>query len=241
MTTIAFSSSSSVSISVPDPATDSPSTSSSSSPSSSHQAAAYDAELVRRFTAGDEEAFVEIVTRYRRKLFSLAYRRLRNHADAEEIVQDTFMRAYNGLATFRGDCSLSSWLYRIAVNLSCNRHWYFFRRRRQDTLSIDGVFGDDPKATLDNLLPSDAPGPASEAATSELSELVGTCMQQLGQQQRKILVLRNELSQSYSNIAETLGISVGTVKSRIARARTKLRQIITENYGDIGLDAAVLK
>src|SRR5512132_1613034 len=103
----------------------------------SHQEAAHDAELVRRFNAGDEAAFVEIMTRYREKIFSVALALLRNRADAEEIAQDTFIRAHRGLARFRGDSSLATWLHRIAVNLARNRYWYFFRRRRHATLSLD--------------------------------------------------------------------------------------------------------
>src|SRR5438105_3726280 len=103
----------------------------------SQQEAEHDAELVRRFNAGDEDAFVEIMTRYREKIFSVALALLRNRADAEEIAQDTFIRAHRGLARFRGDSSLATWLHRIAVNLARNRYWYFFRRRRHATLSLD--------------------------------------------------------------------------------------------------------
>ena len=95
----------------------------------SRQEALYDAELVRRFRDGDESAFVEIMTRYRRKILSIALALIRNRADAEEIAQDTFVRAHRGLAGFRGDSSLATWLFRIAVNLSRNRYRYFCRRR----------------------------------------------------------------------------------------------------------------
>src|SRR5581483_7928815 len=103
----------------------------------------YDAALVQRFHAGDETAFVEIVTRYRAKMFSVAFSRLRNRADAEEIAQDTFIRAHRGLANFRGDSALATWLYRIALNLSRNRYWYHFRRSRHTTRSFDCAFSDD--------------------------------------------------------------------------------------------------
>ncbi len=199
----------------------------------------HDAELVRRFNAGEESAFAEIVTRYRGKMFSLALRRLRNRADAEEIAQDTFVRAHKALAHFRGECSLSSWLHRIAVNLSCNRHWYFFRRHRQDTLSLDYTGPDGRSPILANWLSSDAPSPASEAAASEFSELIKMCMGKLGERQRKILTLRNELSHSYRHIADALGINIGTVKSRLARARRRLRQLLGESYGEFALGAAL--
>src|SRR5438270_9357319 len=91
--------------------------------------AQYDAGLVKRFTAGDSEAFAEIVARYRDKMFAVAFDRLRNRGDAEEIAADTFIRAHRGLAQFRGESSLSTWLHRIAVNLALNRYWHRFRRR----------------------------------------------------------------------------------------------------------------
>src|SRR3954471_9346160 len=133
----------------------------------SHQEAAHDAELVRRFNAGDEEAFVEIMTRYREKIFSVALALLRNRADAEEIAQDTFSRAHRGLSRFRGDSSLATWLHRIAVNLARNRYWYFFRRRRHSTLSLDCPLGEDTNATFTELVASEAPDPSREAATDE--------------------------------------------------------------------------
>ena len=143
------------------------------------QAALFDAALVRRFNAGDEDAFVEIVTRYRKKMFSIALRHLRNHADAEEVAQDTFVRAYRGLARFRGDSSLASWLHRIAFNLSRNRHSYFFRRHRHETCSFDCSLSDGSNTTFADLVASDVPDPAREAANREFFAYVTVCMGKL--------------------------------------------------------------
>jgi len=196
----------------------------------SRQEAVHDAELVKRFHAGDDAAFVEIVTRYRGKMFSIALSLLRNHADAEEITQDTFIRAHRGLARFRGDSSLATWLHRIALNLSRNRYWYFFRRHRQDTRSLDCALSDNSTATVADLVASDAPSPAREEANREFLAHVTACMGRLSAQQREILTLRNGLDQSYHDIAQALGISMGTVKSRIARARENLRGLLAETY-----------
>src|SRR5271169_363091 len=92
----------------------------------SGQEAAHDAGLVRRFNAGDGNAFAEIMTRHRGRIFSIALGHLRNRSDAEEITQDTFVRAHRGLARFRGDSSLGTWLHTIAFNLSCNLRKYHF-------------------------------------------------------------------------------------------------------------------
>jgi len=204
----------------------------------SGQAAAHDAELVRRFNAGEESAFVEIVTRYRGKMFSIALRHLRNHADAEEITQDTFIRAHLALTRFRGDSSLATWLHRIAFNLSRNRCKYYFCRRRHVTLSLDYAFGEDNQASFADLVASEAPSPAREATACEFSELVLVCMEKLGPHQREILALRNGLNQSYGEIARELGISVGTVKSRIGRARESLRALLAEAYPELAPDAS---
>lgn len=199
--------------------------------------AKYDAELVRRFVAGDEMAFVEIVTRYRKKIYSVALSVLRNPHDAEEIAQDTFIRAHRGLARFRGDSSLVTWLHHIAVNLARNRYWYFHRRARHATLSLDCKLSDGWSATLGDLFSTDTAGPTREAASGEFVELVTASMERLDAGHREILTMRNVLNQSYDEIANALGIEVGTVKSRIARARKCLRMILSETCPEFGPDA----
>jgi RNA polymerase sigma-70 factor (ECF subfamily) len=199
--------------------------------------AAHDAKLVQRFNAGDETAFVEIMERYQSKIFSIALGLLRNRADAEEIAQDTFIRAHRGLARFRGDSSLATWLHRIAVNLSRNRYWYFFRRRRHATLSLDCALGSENEATFAELIAADAPNPAQESARSEFSSLVSACMEKLDASHREILTLRNVLNRSYDEIATTLNLNVGTVKSRIARARQNLRAQLADACPEFAADA----
>ncbi len=203
----------------------------------SRQAALHDAELVRRFNAGDDAAFDEIMIRHRERLFSVAFAMLRNRADAEEITQDAFLRAHCGLARFRGDASLATWLHRITLNLARNRYWYFFRRRRQDTVSFDRTLNDHSPTTIADLVATDAPDPAREAMTGEFSEVVTACMARLGTRAREILTLRNSLNHSYDEISRELGISPGTVKSRIARARESLRQLISEACPEFGPSA----
>jgi RNA polymerase sigma-70 factor, ECF subfamily len=198
--------------------------------------AEYDAELVRRFNQGDESAFLEIMERYREKIFMIARALLRNHADAEEITQDTFVRAHRGLVNFRGDSSLATWLHRVALNLARNRYWYFFRRRRFDTLSLDHPLSDDSSATFTDLVATDAPDPARAAASDEFSQLIYVCMEKLPSGQREILMLRNTLDQSYAEIAATLGITVGTVKSRIARARENVRKLMAATCPECGTE-----
>jgi RNA polymerase sigma-70 factor (ECF subfamily) len=200
--------------------------------------AVYDSELVRRFNFGDENAFDEIVRRYRSKISSIALSHLRNHADAEEIAQDTFIRAHRGLARFRGDSSLATWLHRIAFNLSRNRCKYYDCRRRSAMLSLDCAFSSENDTTIGDLIACGAPSPARAATSGEFSELVNRCMGKLGVRQQEILRLRNVLDQSYGEIAKALGISIGTVKSRIGRAREKLRGFIAEAYPELPSNAS---
>ena len=196
--------------------------------------AAYDAILVRRFNKGDETAFVEIMRRYHNRLFSLSHNLLRNAADAEEIVQDAFIRAHRGLASFRGDSSLATWLYRIALNLSRNRYWYFFRRRRQDSLSLEHPLSNASDATFSDLIATGAADPARDATTNEFTSLISLCMDKLEASHREILTMRNVLDLSYDEIARALCINVGTVKSRIARARENLRKLLAECAPEFG-------
>jgi RNA polymerase sigma-70 factor (ECF subfamily) len=192
------------------------------------QMAIEDAILVQRFNAGDETAFVEIMSRYRHRLLSVAFSLLHNHADAEEITQDTFIRAHRGLVKFRGDAALATWLHRITLNLSRNRYWYYFRRCRHMSRSLEGAFNENNQGSFAELVATNAAGPERVAAVSEFSELVAMCMARMKARPREILILRNTKNYSYGEIAQKLGISVGTVKSRIARAREGLRLLLAE-------------
>lgn len=200
--------------------------------SAAQAAARYDTLLVQRFKAGDAAAFTEIVLRHRGRMFAVALARLGNCADAEEIAQDTFVRAHRALASFRGESSLSTWLHRITVNLSLNRYWHLFRRRRHLTRSLDHPLQEGSRAIFADLIASDTPSPVSEAITHELTQLVARCMEQLAAPHREILSLRILQHRSYEEISDLLGINVGTVKSRIARARQNLRILMQDAAPD---------
>jgi RNA polymerase sigma-70 factor, ECF subfamily len=194
----------------------------------SAEKAAYDAMLVHRFNEGDESAFIEIMSRYRTKIFSIAFGLLRNRADAEEITQDTFIRAHRGLGRFRGDSSLVTWLHRIAVNLARNRYWYFFRRRRSVSLSLDHTIGENADGTFADMIAADAADPAQENVRDEFSTIISACMDKLDKKQREILTMRTVENLPYEEIAQSLHLRTGTVKSRIARAREDLRALLIE-------------
>lgn len=188
------------------------------------QEGALDQMLVDRFKEGDQSAFDEMVRRYWDRIYSMVLQLLRNQQDAEEVTQDAFIRAHRGLANFRGDSAFSTWLYQIATNLARNRYWYWWRRKRDKTISFDAPVSADSETSLAEIFPGEAETPEDVAVTSEFVERVAEGMEQLSEKHREILILRNVQNLSYEEIAETLGISVGTVKSRIARARESLRE-----------------
>jgi RNA polymerase sigma-70 factor (ECF subfamily) len=192
--------------------------------------ARHDARLVRRFNTGDPAAFVEIVTRYRRKMHHVALGLLRNRHDAEEIAQDTFIRAHRSLAGFRGDSSLAAWLYCITLNLARNRYWYYRRRQRHAMLPLDAAFGPDSPATFTELVASGAPSPVRALVHNEFAAVVTACTARLSPRQREILALRNGQHLSYRAISRLLDIGLGTAKSRIARARSCLRVLVAQAY-----------
>jgi RNA polymerase sigma-70 factor (ECF subfamily) len=192
----------------------------------------------RRARAGDHDAFAEIIEGHEAMVFSLAWNFFGDRGRAEEIAQDTFICAHRGLANFRGDSSLAAWLHCIALNLARNRYWYFRRRRRHLALPLDAVLGEDGTLTYEGLLACDSPGPVREAAAREFSAIVGDCMDRLPAGQREILMLRNVRQISYEHISRLLGINVGTVKSRVARARGNLRTLVSKAYPELTPEAS---
>jgi RNA polymerase sigma-70 factor (ECF subfamily) len=194
------------------------------------KSAAQDREWVKQFLAGNEKAFEQIVLKYRGLILNASGRYVRASGDAEEIASDTFIRAYKGLKNFRGDSTLKTWLYRIAVNLGRNRYWYWQRRAIDRTMSMDASFGDGNDATLQDVLPAEAETAGKELELKELQDAVIKALDRIPQYQQEILRLRCLQFKSYEEIAEITNINVGTVKSRIARARETLRQFIDPSH-----------
>jgi len=191
---------------------------------------AMDRVLVDRFKSGDAAAFDEMVSRYWDRIYSMVNQLLRNAEDAEEVTQDAFIRAHRGLANFRGESAFSTWLYQIATNLARNRYWYWWRRKRDKSVSLDAPIGAGNETTLAEIIPAETETPDDITVTREFVSRIGSSMERLGAKHREILILRNIKNQSYEEIAKILGISVGTVKSRIARARESLRSKLGDDF-----------
>ncbi len=194
------------------------------------QEVALDRLLVDRFKSGDDAAFNEMVSRHWDRIYGMVHQLLRNQQDAEEVTQDAFIRAHRGLGSFRGEAAFSTWLYQIATNLARNRYWYWWRRRRDQTVSFDQPVSDSNSTPLSEVFSTDMATPGDITVNQELVDHIALGMEKIGAKHREVLILRNVKNLSYEEIAEVLGISVGTVKSRIARARESLRTAIGKDF-----------
>ncbi len=189
-----------------------------------------DRVLVDRFKNGDAAAFDEMVSRYWDRIYSMVNQLLRNSEDAEEVTQDAFIRAHRGLVNFRGESAFSTWLFQIATNLARNRYWYWWRRKKDKSVSLDAPLRSDSETTLGEVIAAEVETPDDITVNREFVTRIASCMERLGAKHREILILRNVKNQTYEEIAGILGISVGTVKSRIARARESLRAKLGEDF-----------
>jgi RNA polymerase sigma-70 factor (ECF subfamily) len=171
-----------------------------------------DAEYVERLQRGDTEAFAVLVERHQKAIFNLLYRMLGDYDDAAEVSQEAFLSAYRSIKSFRGDSSFSTWLYRIAVNHANTRRKNLALAQQRASLveSLETV-GDG------------GPDPAEALEQKEMHERVQTALNALGKDDAAIIVLRDLQDIPYDRVAAILGIPVGTVKSRLHRARRALK------------------
>jgi len=182
-----------------------------------------DRELVDRARDGSQEAFADLVRRYQVRIFNLARVSTRNDADAEDVAQEIFVRVYRGLRSFRGDSAFRTWLYRIAVNVTRTRAgrpslFGWFRR-----VEPEEVGGADP---LDAL-----PGTDAVEDSVAYRDAIDHALGRLTPDLRMAVTLRDIEGLEYREIADVLGVPVGTVMSRISRGREKLRPILAEALG----------
>ena len=176
-------------------------------------------ELVRAAQRGDDSAFEELVRTYEKRVYHLALRMCGNVDDAYEVAQEAFLSAWKGMRFFRGDSSFSTWLYRLTSNAAID----FLRRQRRQGGS-DGVSLDDEDTFLEVADP--APSPHQQAERLELRDALARGLGALSPEHRQVLLLRELQGLTYEEIAAALELDLGTVKSRIARAREKLRKYL---------------
>jgi RNA polymerase sigma-70 factor (ECF subfamily) len=157
--------------------------------------------------------------RYEERLFNTVYRLLGNVEDAEDVVQETFMNAHQSLASFKGDSQFFTWLYRIAYNTAISH-----KRKQKGTLSIDA--GRNGEAGIEPLDRSDHNQPGSALARSEDERRIQALLNRLSPEHRVVLVLKDMEGQKYETIAEILQVPIGTIRSRLHRARLELRELL---------------
>ncbi len=177
-----------------------------------------DLQLTHRSQAGDHEAFGELITKYRAKIFTKVCSMVRNEHDAWDLAQESFLKAWQSIHRFEGRSSFYTWLYRLTVNLTL----YSLRQkdRRQEV-------------ELNDAIPSSLPCPGINYQRTEIREHVNAALAQLSPEHRAVVVLKELEDLQYHEIAETLNLSMGTVMSRLFNGRKKLRSILRPVYNQI--------
>jgi RNA polymerase sigma-70 factor (ECF subfamily) len=179
-------------------------------------------KLIKRLKAREERAFREFVQLHQHRVFNLVYRMLGDRAEAEDLSQEVFVTVFKAIGRFRGESRLSTWLYRIAANHAKNRLKYLARRRRGMKDSLEDV----PEGELHRSSDRHAPRPDRLAIGHQLEALIQQALIELNEEHRLVIVLRDMEHMSYEEIAQVTGLRLGTVKSRLHRARAALRDAL---------------
>lgn len=177
-------------------------------------------ELIARLQKRDEAAFEELIRQYEKKVYTLCFRMCGNSEDAEEAAQDAFLALWRGIDRFRQESSLSTWIYRLATNACIDT----LRRRKKQSGSVSL---DDEELFVDAV--DTSPQPQETVEQREAQKLLQEGLSALPEEYRKVLILREIEGLSYTEIAESASIELGTVKSRISRGRSLLRNFLSGN------------
>jgi RNA polymerase sigma-70 factor, ECF subfamily len=178
-----------------------------------------EAALIQRCAAADEDACAELVAEHQRMVYQLSLNLLGDHNEALDLSQEVFLRVFRTIHGFRGQSALRTWIYRIVVNQARNRQRWWRRRHRSQQVSLD----DHINAHGELPAPGNGGSPDRILGQKQLAERIHTSLERLPFDQRTAIVLREIDGLSYEEIGFSLGIAVGTVKSRLARAREALR------------------
>lgn len=183
-----------------------------------------DEGLVQRAQQDDERAFGELVRRYEHKVYSLALRMVRNPEDAEDVLQDTFLRAFRGIKSFQGNSTFSTWIYRIAANSALMR----LRKKQLPTVSIEDASEREAPIAITDW----KPGPVEQLLTQETFRAMEEAVDSLPPEFRQVFVLRDVEELSNAEVAEVLDLSVAAVKSRLHRARLRVRNHLASYFNE---------
>jgi len=181
-------------------------------------------QFIERLRRGDAAAFEQLVNERSGEIYGLLYRLTENSEEARDLTQETFLRAFQSIGHFRGDADLKTWIYRIAINQARNRWRWWRRRRRDSTVSIDSTDVDGRPTLVTTLKANGSSDPEQATLAHERERALRTALGSVRRIYREAVVLRDIEGFSYEDIAATLEISIGTVKSRLARGRQELRR-----------------
>jgi RNA polymerase sigma-70 factor (ECF subfamily) len=182
-------------------------------------------QFIEKLKRGDAAAFEKLVNERSGEIYGLLYRLTENGEEARDLTQETFLRAFQSIGHFRGDADLRTWIYRIAINQARNRWRWWRRRRREATVSIDEPEIGGGRLGLGATLKSPAArDPEQQTLQNERERALQKALSGLRRVYREAVILRDIEGFAYEEIATTLNISVGTVKSRLARGRQELRR-----------------
>jgi RNA polymerase sigma-70 factor (ECF subfamily) len=176
-----------------------------------------DRQLIADCLAGRTEAFGVLVRRYQDRLYNAVFRFLDSAEDARDVVQEAFLSAYQSLAGFKGDSRFFTWLYRIAMNQAVD-----LRRKRKVGLRIDGRFDEDSQPVDQSAQAR----PQEGMERSEQADQVHRALKQLSPEHRIVLILKDMEDMKYEEMAEALGVPIGTIRSRLHRARSELKEVL---------------
>lgn len=189
------------------------------------------AQFIARLRRRDERAFSELVLAHEQKVYRLIWRMLGNRPEAEDMTQEVFVQVFRNIDSFRGDSKLSTWIYRIALNLTRNRSKYLARRKQN---SHSDIFADEGSVThneAQGITTGEVARPDHAAMGNEAERVVLRCLSELEEGFREILVLRDVECLSYEEVGAITGLAAGTVKSRLHRARQMLKTQVEERLG----------
>jgi RNA polymerase sigma-70 factor, ECF subfamily len=184
--------------------------------------------LVFELRSGVESAYETLIARFEQPVYNIVSRLMDDPADAADVVQEVFLKVFRNIASFRQDASLKTWIYRIAVNEARNhRRWFSRHKRREVGLESDACACDNPRS-FEDWIPDPGRSPFDVALDREAQILIEEALAGVNPKFRAALILREMEGLSYEEIGEILGISLGTVKSRILRGRDALRKNLSE-------------
>lgn len=181
-------------------------------------------EFIEKLKAGDARAFDRLVNLYTGDVYGLLLRITEDPKEAEDLTQETFLRALKGIDKFRGEADLKTWLFRIAINQSKNRFRWWKRRKKEKTVSLDAPVGPDNQTPMSETVSSDFANPEENVLQREREKILNRALYALPEIFREAVILCDIEGLTYEEIALALDINIGTVKSRIARGREELRK-----------------